>query len=191
MTHRHRVSGLLILLFAITYIDRVCISVAGPRMQEDLGIDPVGWGWVTAMFTLSYCLFEIPTGALGDRIGPRRVLTRIVLWWSAFTALTGAVSSYPLLLVTRFCFGAGEAGAFPNASIVVSRWFPATQRASMCGVLLMASQIGGAVAPLLIVPIQIRYGWRASFFVFGAGRASSGRRCGTRGFATPRQRRPA
>jgi MFS transporter, ACS family, glucarate transporter len=165
--YRHRVLGLLILLFAITYIDRVCISVAGPRMQEDLHIDPVGWGWVTAMFTLSYCLFEIPTGALGDRIGPRRVLTRVVLWWSAFTSLTGLVSNYYLLLIIRFCFGAGEAGAFPNASIVVSRWFPATQRASISGVMLMASQIGGAIAPLLVVPIQIRYGWRASFLVFG------------------------
>ena len=168
MKYRPRVTGLLILLFAITYIDRVCISVAGPRMQADLGIDPIGWGWVTAMFTLSYCLFEIPTGALGDRIGPRRVLTRVVLWWSAFTSLTGAVSNYYLLLITRFCFGAGEAGAFPNASVVVSRWYPPSQRASMSGVLLMASQIGGAIAPLLVVPIQIRYGWRASFFVFGA-----------------------
>jgi len=168
MKYRHRVLGLLILLFAITYIDRVCISVAGPRMQEDLNIDPVGWGWVTAMFTLSYCLFEIPTGALGDRLGPRRVLTRVVLWWSAFTSLTGMVSNYYLLLITRFCFGAGEAGAFPNASIVVSRWFPASQRASISGVMLMASQIGGAIAPLLVVPIQIRYGWRASFYVFGA-----------------------
>jgi ACS family glucarate transporter-like MFS transporter len=167
MRARHRVTGLLILLFTITYIDRVCISVAGPRMQADLHIDPIGWGWVTAMFTLSYCLFEIPTGALGDRIGPRRVLTRVVLWWSAFTALTGAVSSYSLLLVTRFLFGAGEAGAFPNALIVVARWFPQTRRASMSGVLLMASQIGGGIAPLLVVPIQIRYGWRASFFVFG------------------------
>ena len=176
MRFRPRVTGLLILLFAITYIDRVCISVAGPRMQEDLGIDPVGWGWVTAMFTLSYCLFEIPTGALGDRIGPRRVLTRVVLWWSAFTSLTGAVSNYYLLLLTRFCFGAGEAGAFPNASIVVSRWYPPSQRASMSGVLLMASQIGGAIAPLLVVPIQIRYGWRASFFVFGARRGDLGGR---------------
>ena len=167
MRYRHRVTGFLVLLFAITYIDRVCISVAGPRIQEDLGIDPVGWGWVTAMFTLAYGIFEIPTGALGDRTGPRRVLTRVVLWWSAFTSLTGAVSSYSLLLVTRFCFGAGEAGAFPNASIVISRWFPASQRATMAGVMLMASQIGGAIAPLLVVPIQIRYGWRASFFVFG------------------------
>jgi len=167
LKHRHRVLGLLILLFAITYIDRVCISVAGPRMQEELGIDPIGWGWVTAMFTLSYCLFEIPTGALGDRIGPRRVLTRIVVWWSVFTSLTGMVSNYVLLLLTRFCFGAGEAGAFPNASIVVSRWFPPTQRASISGVLLMASQIGGAIAPLVVVPIQIRYGWRTSFYLFG------------------------
>src|SRR5262249_36151345 len=74
---------------------------------------------------------------------------------------------YNLLLITRFCFGAGEAGAFPNASVVVARWFPANQRASMAGVLLMSSQIGGAIAPLLVVPIQIRYGWRASFYMFG------------------------
>jgi MFS transporter, ACS family, glucarate transporter len=165
---RHRVLGFLILLFAITYIDRVCISVAGPRMQEDLGIDPIGWGWVTAMFTLSYSLFEIPTGLMGDRLGARRVLTRIVLWWSAFTSLTGMVSNHYVLLATRFAFGAGEAGAFPNASIVVSRWFAPSQRASISGVLLMASQIGGAIAPLLVVPIQMRYGWRMSFLVFGA-----------------------
>ncbi len=165
---RHRVVGLLVLLFGITYLDRVCISVAGPLMQRDLHIGPVGWGWVTGIFTVSYCLFEIPTGVLGDRIGPRRVLTRIVVWWSAFTALTGAVTGYLPLLLTRFLFGAGEAGAFPNASIVVSRWFPPARRATMCGVLLMSSQIGGALAPLLVVPIQSRYGWRASFFVFGA-----------------------
>jgi sugar phosphate permease len=168
MKHRHRVLGMLILLFAITYLDRVSISVAGPRMQRDLHIGSIGWGWVTAMFTLSYGLFEIPTGALGDRIGARRVLTRIVLWWSAFTSLTGAMSNYYLLLLTRFCFGAGEAGAFPNSSIVISRWFPPTQRAGISGVTLMASQIGGAIAPLLVVPIQMRYGWRASFYVFGA-----------------------
>jgi len=165
---RPKVVTLLIFLFAITYLDRVCISVAGPRMQEDLGIDPVGWGWVTGMFTLAYCLFEIPTGTMGDRLGPRRVLTRIVVWWSAFTALTGTMTSYYPLLITRFLFGAGEAGAFPNASIVVARWFPPAQRATMSGVNLMASQVGGAIAPLLVLPIQIRYGWRMSFFVFGA-----------------------
>ena len=164
---RRGVVGLLVLLFAITYLDRVWISVAGPRMQEDFGIDPIGWGWVTGMFTLAHCLIEIPTGMMGDRLGPRRVLTRIVVWWSAFTALTGTMTGYYPLLLTRFLFGAGEAGAFPNASVVVARWFPARQRATMSGVNLMASQIGGAVAPLLVLPIQVRYGWRMSFYVFG------------------------
>ena len=100
-------------------------------------------------------------------MGPRRVLTRIVAWWSAFTALTGAMTGFYPLLLTRFLFGAGEAGAFPNASVVVSRWFPPRQRATMSGVNLMASQVGGAVAPLLVLPIQMRYGWRMSFYVFG------------------------
>ena len=113
-------------------------------------------------------MFEIPTGALGDRIGPRRVLTRVVLWWSAFTALTGRGLQLPAAARHAVLFGAGEAGAFPNASIVVARWFPPALRASMSGMMLMASQIGGGIAPLLVVPIQIRYGWRASFFVFGA-----------------------
>ncbi len=164
----HNVVVLLVLLFGITYLDRICISVAGPRIQEELHIGPVGWGWVTGVFTISYCLFEIPSGMLADRIGPRRVLTRIVLWWSTFTALTGAVTGFYPLLVTRFLFGAGEAGAFPSAAAVISRWFPASRRATMSGVTLMASQIGGALAPLLVVPIQIRFGWRASFYVFGA-----------------------
>src|SRR5271170_2115098 len=164
---RHRVVGLLVLLFGITYLDRVCISVAGPRMQEDLHIGSIGWGWVTGVFSISYCLFEVPTGILGDRIGPRRVLTRIVMWWSAFTALTGAVTSYFPLLITRFLFGAGEAGAFPNASVVVARWFPVHERGRALGITLMAGQLGGAFAPLLVVPIQVHYGWRASFYVFG------------------------
>jgi ACS family glucarate transporter-like MFS transporter len=161
------VLGLLSLLLVITYLDRVCISVAGPRMQEALHIGPVAWGWVTGVFTLSYAAFEIPSGALGDRIGARRVLTRIVLWWSAFTSLTGLVTGYYPLLLTRFLFGMGEAGAYPNASVVVSRWFPVPERGRAFGITLMAGQLGGAFAPLLVVPIQVHYGWRASFFIFG------------------------
>jgi MFS transporter, ACS family, glucarate transporter len=168
MKYRHRVLGFLCLLSAITYLDRVAISVAGPRMQEDLGIGPQAWGWVVGIFTVSYALFEIPTGRMGDRIGARRVLTRVVLWWSAFTAFTGMVSNYYVLLFTRFCFGAGEAGAFPNIGISASRWFPVVERARALGFVCMSAQIGGAVAPLLIVPIQARHGWRASFYVLGA-----------------------
>lgn len=167
MKYRNRVLGLLSLLLVITYLDRVCISVAGPRMQEALHIGPVGWGWVTAVFTLAYAAFEIPSGALGDRIGPRRVLTRIVLWWSAFTSLTGLVTGFYPLFLTRFLFGAGEAGAFPNASVAVARWFPVHERGRAFGITLMSAQVGGAIAPLLVVPIQVHYGWRASFYIFG------------------------
>jgi len=165
--YRHRVLGFLCLLAAITYLDRVAISVAGPRMQESLHISPEAWGWVVGIFTVSYALFEIPTGRMGDRIGARRVLTRVVLWWSAFTSLTGMTSNYYVLLLTRFCFGAGEAGFLPNVGISVSRWFPVKERARATGAILMCLQAGGAFAPLIIVPIQVRFGWRASFYILG------------------------
>ncbi len=167
MKYQHRVVGLLSFLAIITYLDRVCIAVAGPRMQDSLHISPQAWGWVTSVFFISYAAFEIPTGALGDRIGPRRVLTRIVTWWSAFTSLTGIVSSYPLLVLVRFCFGMGEAGAYPNAAAVIGRWIPKLNRARTWGIIWMTSQVGAAIAPLLVVPIQARYGWRASFYLFG------------------------
>jgi MFS family permease len=167
MKYRNRVLGLLSALLVITYLDRVCISVAGPRIQDSLHIGPVAWGWVTGIFTLAYAAFEIPTGALGDRIGARRVLTRIVLWWSAFTSITGLATGYYPLLATRFLFGMGEAGVYPNTSVVISRWFPVPEQGRALGIILMSAQLGGAFAPLLVVPIQIRYGWRASFYIFG------------------------
>ena len=166
MKYRYRVGALLLLLAVITYLDRVCISVAGPRIQEYLSIGPQQWGWVVGAFAIGYALFEIPGGWMGDRFGPRIILTRIVLWWSAFTALTGAVSSYPLLVLTRLMFGAGEAGAFPNSCVAISRWFPVGERGRAFGFLSMAMQAGGALSPLLVVPIQAHYGWRASFYVF-------------------------
>lgn len=166
MKYQNRVLGLLGLLAIITYLDRVCISVAGPRMQDELHISPEAWGWVTGMFALSYCIFEIPSGAIGDRIGARKVLTRIVVWWSAFTALTGMVSNYFLLLVTRFCFGMGEAGAYPNIGTVIARWFEPKRRARAWGFVMMTSQLGGAISPLLVLPIQKYFGWRMSFYAF-------------------------
>lgn len=165
--YRHRVLALLFLLSIITYIDRVCISVAGPEMQKDLDMSPERWGWVVGVFAISYAAFEIPSGAMGDRIGARKVLTRIVIWWSAFTSLTGTVTNYFLLLLVRFLFGAGEAGAYPNTSSSISRWFPVAERARAHGLVWMASRIGGALTPLLVIPIQLRWGWRASFYAFG------------------------
>lgn len=168
MPYRYRMLSMLFLLSIITYLDRVCISVAGTRMQDELTISPEQWGWIVGAFTISYAAFEIPAGVWGDKYGPRNILTRIVLWWSAFTALTGAASSFVILLVTRFFFGAGEAGAYPNISATVSRWFPTQERARAVGITWMASRLGGALSPLLVVPIQQMYGWRATFYIFGA-----------------------
>ncbi len=164
--YRYRVLMLLVLLAIVTHLDRVCISVAGKRIQDELKLTPTMWGWVVGAFTLAYGLFEVPAGAMGDKVGPRRVLTRIVLWWSVFTALTGAVSSYGYLLLVRFLFGAGEAGAYPNASLAISKWFPTQERGQAHGVLWMAALTGAALAPVLVVPIQMAYGWRTSFVVF-------------------------
>lgn len=158
---------LLVVLSIITFLDRLCIAVAGPRIQSELGITPEQWGWVLGAFVLAYGLFEIPTGALGDRFGQRGVLTRIVLWWSVFTILTGTASSFVPLVVTRFLFGAGEAGAYPNMGGVVSRWYRPAERAMAQGFIWGASRFGGALSPLLVVPIQSAFGWRASFFLFG------------------------
>ncbi|MBZ2186211.1 MAG: MFS transporter [Bryobacter sp.] len=167
MLNRHWVLVLLFFLSVITYIDRVCISVAGPVMQQELGLTPTMWGWVVGAFTISYALFEIPTGAMGDKYGSRVTLSRIVLWWSAFTVLTGAVSNFFVLLATRFLFGIGEAGAYPNASSTISRWFPKAQRARASSVVWGASRLGGAISPFLVIPIQNAYGWRMTFFIFG------------------------
>src|SRR5258708_660953 len=122
----------------ILYVDRVCIGQAGTSIQEELKISNTEWGFVGGAFMVAYAIFEIITGHWGDRFGSRRVLTRIVLWWSAFTALTGCVwyfsvellpgvflSGFLLLLVIRFLFGAGEAGGPPDAAPVISPRLPA------------------------------------------------------------------
>lgn len=165
---RVRVLGFAFLLAIVTYLDRVCIAAAAPYLMEDLGLTVFQMGLVFSAFTLAYSLFEVPSGWLGDTRGPRSVLTRIVLWWSAFTMLTGAARGFLSLLAIRFLFGAGEAGAFPNAARALSRWFPARERGRANGVLFLGSRIGGMLAtPLALLLIQAG-GWRASFVVFGA-----------------------
>ena len=154
-------------LSIITYIDRVAISSAAPAIREELGLDLIQMGWVFSAFTFVYAAFEIPSGWLGDRFGPRGVLARIVLCWSAFTALTGAAWNFGSLLTARFLFGIGEAGAFPNISRSFASWFPTSERGQAHGVVFMGTRLGGAIAPPLVVLLMSRLGWRASFVVFG------------------------
>ncbi len=165
---RFKVLTVICLLSGILYLDRICISAALDSIQKDLKISNTQTSYVLMAFTLAYGLFEIPTGRWGDRLGARRVLTRISLWWSAFTALTGACTGLGMLVAVRFLFGAGEAGAFPNVARVMSRWFPDHERGRAQGILLAASQIGGAIAPFLAAIMIREIGWRWTFVAFGS-----------------------
>lgn len=155
-------------LTAILYLDRVCMAQAVVPMQAELGLSNTEVGYALMAFTLAYGLFEVPAGRLGDRYGSRWVLTRIVVWWSVFTALTGAVGGLASLVVVRFLFGAGEAGALPNAARVVARWYPAGERGRVQGLILSAAQAGAVVAPAGAAVLIEAVGWRAAFAIFGA-----------------------
>jgi ACS family glucarate transporter-like MFS transporter len=136
--------------------------------MQDLGLTLLEMSAVFSAFTLSYSLFEIPSGWLGDVIGPRKVLMRIVVWWSAFTIATGLVQGFRSLLIVRFLFGAGEAGAFPNLARSLSHWFPTRERGRANGVMLLGSRVGGMLsAPLALFCIS-QWGWRISFAIFGS-----------------------
>jgi len=163
--YRHRVLVMLCALTTITYLDRITISIVGVRVKAELGLSNEQFGWVLGAFSLAYALFEIPSGVLGDRIGPRAVFIRIVLFWSLFTALTGMVHTLPLLLLVRFLFGVGESGTYPNILIVMSRWFPVQEMGRSLTWVGIGSQIGAAIAPVIIVPLAIAYGWRVPFYV--------------------------
>ncbi len=164
---RYKVLAGLFFLSVIVYLDRVCISLVSGQIKKELQISTEMWGWVLSAFALSYALFELPTGVLGDRLGPRRILTRVVLWWSVFTALTGTALSWMHLIAVRFLFGAGEAGAYPNASIVVSRWFPAAETGAAQSFIWAAGRLGGVLAPVIVLGVAQSFGWRASFWVLG------------------------
>ena len=165
---RYKVLAMTMVLGAITYLDRVTISVARPDVARDLNLSPTQMGYVFSAFYVAYALFEIPTGWWGDRAGTRRVLTRIVCWWSAFTVLTGVAFSYASLVAIRFLFGAGEAGALPNAARTFSRWFPRQERGTAQGIFFMSMHLAGGLTPLLVTALLMFFSWRSLFALFGS-----------------------
>lgn len=170
--HRPTRARYAVLLFVylaafITYLDRVCLSVAAPAMQADLGLSQLQFGWVFTVFYVAYTVFEMPMSRLGDRWGQRRMLLRIVGCWSMFTIFTGLARSFSALLMTRTVFGAAEAGAFPTLSRALSRWFPTQERGGANGIMWMGARSGGALAPPIAVALIAWMGWRYAFAVFG------------------------
>ena len=155
------------LLAVIQYLDRVGISQAAPSIQRDLHLSKVQMSWALSAFVFAYALFEIPGGRLGDRIGPRRVLMRIVLWWSFFTAAVGSTWNATSLIVTEALFGAGEAGCFPNLTRIFTTWLPKAERDRAQGLLWLSARWSGAFTPLVVAYMLDLMTWRRAFELFG------------------------
>lgn len=162
-----------VVVFALTlailsYIDRVALSQAAPHVQHDLHINEQQMGVVFGAFGLAYALFEIPSGFLGDWLGPKQVLIRVVLWWSTFTAAIGWMWNFPSLLTAQFLFGAGEAGCFPNLTKAFSAWLRREERVRVQGFMWACARWGGAFTPMLAVFAYRFMSWRMAFAAFGS-----------------------
>ncbi len=154
-------------LSLLLYIDRACISAAKIPISDSLGFSDKQMGWVLSAFALGYALFQTPSGMLADRLGPRKILTTIVILWSVFTALTAAAWNYASMLVVRFLFGASEAGAFPGISRAVYSWYPLKERGLVTGINFSGSRLGAAFALPLVAWLIHATGWRTTFVILG------------------------
>jgi len=154
-------------LTLLLYIDRVCISSAKDAISGDLNFTDIQMGWVLSAFALGYALFQVPGGAMGDKYGVRKVMTSIMVVWSIFTAFTGVAWNYSSMLICRFVFGAGEAGAFPNISRAAYSWVPLKERGIFQGINFSGSRLGAAFALPLVAFLIDAWGWRTIFYFFG------------------------
>jgi ACS family glucarate transporter-like MFS transporter len=177
--YRYVVLGLLCLLAMITYMDRAASSSAKPAIMHDLGVNADQFFIVLMAFQLAYALFEVPSGFLGDTFGPRSILIRVVVWWTAFVALTtlagvtlpgGIYVGFTALIAIQFFFGVGEAGAFPNMSKAIYNWFPDDQRGTAKSIIWMSARFMGGLTPLLWVLLVDLGGltWRQAMLLFAA-----------------------
>jgi MFS transporter, ACS family, glucarate transporter len=164
---RRVVLWMTVAVYAITYMDRTAIGSAVPSIQKEFGFSLVTMGWILSSFRWSYALCQIPGGWLGDKIGPRRALTFIVTWWSAFTAFTTLAWNAASMIAIRAIFGVGEAGAFPIATRSLSRWILPGERGYAQGITHAGSRLGAALTPPLVVFLIAAYGWRAPFVTLG------------------------
>lgn len=168
-THaRYGIVALATWLAMITHLDRACIATLAPGIMRDLGLTTVQMGYVFTAFQLPYALFEIPTARWADRRGTRLVLSRIVVWWSCLTAATGAATSYLTLLLIRFLFGVGEAGAWACVARTFSRWIPRRERGTAQGIFFAGAHLVGGLTPALVLWLLQFMSWRQVFVWFGA-----------------------
>ncbi|HVA62802.1 MAG TPA: MFS transporter [Terriglobales bacterium] len=161
------VVGFAVALAVLSYLDRVAIAQAAPLIARDLHLSTIELGSVLGVYAFTYAIFEMPSGWLGDRIGARRVLTRIVAWWSVFTVFTGLAWNYWSMWALRLLFGAGEAGGFPNIAKAMATWLPLEERVQAQAWVWVGARWGGAFTPLLVVALLRWMNWRWAFAAVG------------------------
>lgn len=160
----------LFILSAVSYLDRVNISIAAGSIVDAYHLTDVQLGKVFSALVAGYALFQTVGGHLADRFGPRRVLTAGVVWWGIFTAATALVpadigGALILFVVVRFLLGAGEAVIYPAANQFVARWIPVRERGIANGWIFAGVGAGAGLTPPLITYLMIHYGWRSSFWM--------------------------
>lgn len=165
---RYLVVAVLFVLSLITYIDRVAISSAKGPIASELSLSDADMGWVFGAFALGYAIAQVPSGWFADRYGPRLALAAVVTAWSLLTCLTGAVASLGVLVMVRFLFGMGEAGAFPGCARAFYNWLPVGERGRANGIIFSGSRLGGAMAFPLLAWLMADWGWRMAFVWLGA-----------------------
>ena len=160
----------LFILSAVSYLDRVNISIAGGAIADAYHLSDVQLGKVFSAMLIGYALFQTVAGRLADRFGPRRVITAGVIWWGIFTTLTAMVPAHIvgavfIFMGVRFLLGAGEAVIYPSANQFISRWIPTSERGIANGWIFGGVGAGAVLTPVLITRIMLRYGWRSSFWI--------------------------
>ncbi|MCD8777712.1 MFS transporter [Mammaliicoccus sciuri] len=151
----------------IAYMDRSNISIIAGPMMEDLNMSKAQFGLLASFFSLGYALMQVPSGILAEKFGPKKMLTIALLWWSAFTILTGIVKNHGLLYFVRFLFGVGEAPMYPSNAVFNSYWFNKNEKGRASSALLAGSYFGPVIAPIVTIAIMNAFGWQAVFYIFG------------------------
>jgi MFS transporter, ACS family, D-galactonate transporter len=152
---------------AINYIDRANLSVAAPFIQKEFNLSPSVMGWILGAFFWTYAAFQMPSGWLVDKLGPRITYSIAVVWWSFFTAACALGNGFASLFGFRLLLGVGEAPAYPCNSKVVSEWFPKRERAFATSIFDSGAKVGGALALPIVALIVNAVGWRWSFVITG------------------------
>ena len=150
---------------AINLVDRQTLSVVAPVMRSELHLNNTQYAYIVCAFQLGMFLGQVPAGAMLDRIGTRVGLALAFMAWSTVNAAHALAGSLAMFIVLRFLMGFSECGNYTGGIKAIATLFPPEQRALSGGVFNAGAQLGGVIAPPVIVWITLQFGWRMGFVI--------------------------